>query len=46
MRLHHGDDLAIGGFPRRFQHRRDPDIFIPFWCEIGVRERPDLFLIG
>jgi len=22
MRLHHGDDLAIGGFPRRSQHRR------------------------
>ena len=25
MRLHHGDDLAIGGFPRRPQHGRDFD---------------------
>src|SRR5258706_857117 len=23
MRLHHGDDLAVGGLPRRFQHRCD-----------------------
>src|SRR5260370_41585867 len=25
MRLHHGDDLAVGGYPRGLQHRRDLD---------------------
>ena len=30
-------------FWRTEAERTMPDIFIPFWCEIGVRERPDLF---
>ena len=25
MRLHHGDDLAVGGLPRCLEHRRDLD---------------------
>src|SRR6202171_6322129 len=36
-------DCSERRFWRTDAERTMPDIFIPFWCEIGVREGPDLF---